>query len=96
MARREPRRYRHEGLEFGNLEFSSAAEQRYVREHIERVARKIRSAREAKGWSQEKLAEAAAISLSTIRFIERSQRAPSLPMLFKLLFILERDAQVWP
>lgn len=95
MAKKSSRRYRHEGLDFGNLEFSSESERKYVREHIERIASRLRAKREAKGWSQEKLAEAASISVNTIRFIERSQRAPSLPMLFKLLYLLDRDARVW-
>ncbi|QDK42379.1 transcriptional regulator [Bacteriovorax stolpii] len=59
------------------------------------MADKIKKLRKEKGLSQEALAELASVSVSTIKFIEQNQRSPSLPMLFKLLYILEPNASVW-
>jgi transcriptional regulator with XRE-family HTH domain len=41
------------------------------------------------------LAELAAVSIGTIKSIELNQRSPSLPVLFKLLYVLDRNCKVW-
>jgi transcriptional regulator with XRE-family HTH domain len=51
--------------------------------------------RKAKNITQEGLAELVSVSVSTIKFIEQGQRAPSLPMLLKILYFLDRKARVW-
>ncbi|QDK43644.1 transcriptional regulator [Bacteriovorax stolpii] len=56
---------------------------------------KIKVLRVERGLSQEALAEMANVSISTIKFIEQNQRSPSLPMLFKLIYILDPNARVW-
>lgn len=78
-----------------NLSFTSSAEEKFVKNSVRRVAAKIRKMRNELGISQEKLAELADVSVTTIRFIERNQRAPSLPMLFKLIFVLDKQAKIW-
>ncbi|MBL7716592.1 MAG: helix-turn-helix domain-containing protein [Bdellovibrionales bacterium] len=87
--------YRRGGLDFANLEFSGAAEIEYVKAHVERIARKVHAARKEQKISQERLAELVSASTSTIRAIEQGQRAPSLPMLLKILFVLDRKAKIW-
>lgn len=78
-----------------NLSFTSNVEEKFVKNSVKRIAAKIRKKRNELGISQENLAELAGVSISTIRFIERNQRAPSLPMLFKLIFVLDKEAQIW-
>jgi DNA-binding transcriptional regulator YiaG len=87
--------YKRHGLEFSNLDFSSSAEKRYVETHVRRIVEKIRDLRKSKGLSQEALAELTAVSLGTIKFLEQNQRAPSLPMLLKLLYVLDRNTMLW-
>lgn len=89
------RGYRQGGLDFSNLEFSGAAERAYVKEHVDRIAQKIQRLRKAKKMTQEGLAELVSVSVATIKFIEQGQRAPSLPMLLKILYFLDRKAHVW-
>lgn len=78
-----------------NLSFTSNAEEKFVKNSVRRIAAKIRKMRNELEISQETLAEMADVSVSTIRFIERNQRAPSLPMLFKLIYVLDKQAKVW-
>ena len=87
--------YKRNGLEFANLDFASAAEKRYVESNVRRVVEKIRDMRKKRGLSQEAFAELTSISLGTIKFLEQNQRAPSLPMLLKILYVLDRDAKIW-
>jgi DNA-binding XRE family transcriptional regulator len=89
------REYRRDGLDFANLEFSGPAERAFVEDHVGRIAKKIQRLRKAKGITQEGLAELVSVSVSTIKFIEQGQRAPSLPMLLKILYFLDRKARVW-
>jgi len=83
-------------LEFSNLEFLTKSERSFVQANVKRIAGRIKQLRKEKGLSQEKLAELTSISISTIKFIEQSQRAPSLPMFFKILFVLDPEAKIWP
>lgn len=92
MKIKEKRTYRTKGLELSNLNFTSNHEKKFVSSSIKRVAEKIKKLRLEKGYSQEELAEKISISVSTIKFIEQNQRAPSLPMLFKILYALDRTA----
>lgn len=96
MKGKDRRGYRPRGLEFSNVEFASAAERRFVKTALGDLARKVAEKRKARGLSQERLAELANVSVSTIKFIEQSQRAPSLPLLTKIIFILDRAAKLWP
>jgi DNA-binding XRE family transcriptional regulator len=89
------RGYRQGGLDFANLEFSGPGERAYVEEHVDQIARKIQRLRKSKKITQEGLAELVSVSVSTIKFIEQGQRAPSLPMLLKILYVLDRKARVW-
>jgi DNA-binding XRE family transcriptional regulator len=95
MAKLYKRSYRKNGLDFSNLAFSSKSERTYVKRSVERIADQIRARRLEMGFSQEKLAELASVSVGTIKYIELNQRAPSLPLLCKILFILDRDATIW-
>jgi DNA-binding XRE family transcriptional regulator len=95
MRAKDRRGYRPRGLQFSNIEFASPAERKLVKSKIEGLAVKIAEKRKERGISQERLAELANVSVSTIKFIEQNQRAPSLPLLLKLMFILDRKAQVW-
>jgi DNA-binding XRE family transcriptional regulator len=95
MRSKDRRGYRTCGLQLSNVEFSSPAEKRFVKKTIENLASRIAKRRREQGMSQERLAELANVSVSTIKFIEQNQRAPSLPLLLKLLFILDRHAEIW-
>jgi DNA-binding XRE family transcriptional regulator len=95
MEKSSRRTYRKTGLYFSNLGFSTKAERAYVKRNVEEVAARIRTKRKEMNLSQEKLAELASVSVGTIKYIELNQRSPSLPLLFKLLYILERNAKIW-
>jgi DNA-binding XRE family transcriptional regulator len=95
MLKTSQRGYRKTGLDFSNLAFLTKAERNYVKRRVEGVAERIRERRLEMNLSQEKLAELASISVGTIKYIELNQRSPSLPVLFKLLYILDRGARVW-
>ncbi|MFP5387199.1 MAG: helix-turn-helix transcriptional regulator [Bacteriovoracia bacterium] len=95
MKNKDKRSYRPKGQELTNLSFTSAAEEKFIKNSVKMISGKIRRLRIEKGLSQERLAELADVSLSTIRFIELNQRAPSLPMLFKLIFVLDKQAKIW-
>ena len=77
------------------MEFLSKAERDYVKSQVERIASKIRVTRKQQKITQERLAELIGASVSMVKAIEGSQRAPSLPMLFKILYVLDRQAKVW-
>lgn len=96
MAEKHKRGYRKKGLRFENLEFKNQAELSFVQANTKRIASKMRDFRKAKKLSQEELAELVLVSVSTIKFIEQNQRTPSLPMLFKILYVLDRNALIWP
>ena len=93
--KKDKRSYRRGGLVFSNLEFSSRAEKRFVKNQVAFVAERIKQLRESKKLSQEKLAELAGVSLGTIRYLEQNQRAPSLPLLLKIIYALDRKANIW-
>lgn len=67
----------------------------FVKRQVERLAEKIAKTRKARGISQEKLAELASVSISTIKFIEQHQRTPSLAVLLKIVYALDRNAVLW-
>lgn len=95
MKNKDKRSYRSRGQEFANFDFASDSERRYVVSNARRVAEKIQEKRKSLGLSQEKLAELTSVSVGMIKFIEQSQRAPSLPMLLKILYALDRKARIW-
>lgn len=95
MKTRERKIHRAKTLDFSSLTFSSPTEQRFIRSHIKRIAAKVKEMRNKHGLSQEELAEKLSVSVATIKFIEQNQRAPSLPMFFKILYSLDRHAEVW-
>lgn len=95
MRKKDKRSYRNKGLELSNLTFSTAIEEKYVRNGVREIALKLKKYRMEQGLSQEDLAEKVSVSVSTIKFIEQHQRAPSLPMLLKILFVLDRNANLW-
>jgi DNA-binding XRE family transcriptional regulator len=95
MKAKDRRGYRRRGLQFTNIEFSSQAERSFVKTKIEKFALRIAALRKERKISQERLAELANVSVSTIKFIEQNQRAPSLPLLLKLVFILDRKTSLW-
>jgi transcriptional regulator with XRE-family HTH domain len=70
-------------------------EKKFVKGSIAAIAARLAEERRAKGISQERLAELTGLSVSTIKFIEQSQRAPSLPVLLKLIYVLDRAARLW-
>ncbi len=57
------------------------------------LGNKLKEYRKLKGYSQEKLAELAAISKMSIRRYETNERQPSLETLNKIAMVL--DADVW-
>ena len=95
MRNKDKRSYRPKGLELTNLTFTSSAEEKFIKNSVKKIALKIRELRMSKGLSQEDLAELASVSVSTVKFIEQNQRAPSLPMLLKLMFVLDKQAVIW-
>lgn len=95
MRNKDKRSYRPKGLELSNLTFTSPAEEKFVKNSVKRIAAKIRELRMAKDLSQEDLAELMGVSISTIKFIEQNQRAPSLPMLLKVIFALDKHTKIW-
>lgn len=52
--------------------------------HEDRIRARIRKARHARGWSQEKLAREAELSKETIRLIEAGLRTPTIKTLHML------------
>lgn len=95
MRAKDRRGYRSRGLEFSNVEFASVSERRFVKTSLEELAHRIALRRKEMGITQEQLAELASVSVSTIKFIEQNQRAPSLPVFLKLIYILDRKTQLW-
>lgn len=95
MKNKDKRSYRPKGLELTNLTFTSLSEEKFVKNSVKKIAAKIKERRIEEGLSQENLAELAAVSISTIKFIEQNQRAPSLPMLLKLIYLLDKEGKVW-
>ncbi|MCM2280099.1 MAG: helix-turn-helix transcriptional regulator [Oligoflexia bacterium] len=95
MKGKDLRGYRKQGLLFSDIEFSSRGERIFVKRQVERLAEKIAKTRKARGISQEKLAELASVSISTIKFIEQHQRTPSLAVLLKIMYALDRNAVLW-
>ncbi|WP_221887042.1 helix-turn-helix transcriptional regulator [Bacteriovorax stolpii] len=93
--KKDKRSYRVKGLELSNLTFKNNTEKKFVLSLVSHVSFKIKVLRVERGLSQEALAEMANVSISTIKFIEQNQRSPSLPMLFKLIYILDPNARVW-
>jgi transcriptional regulator with XRE-family HTH domain len=54
----------------------------------------LRRFRAEKGWSQERLAEAAGITLNYVGNLERGEQGPSLHVLVRLARALEMDLSV--
>lgn len=94
MAKIPKRIYRKAGLDFSNLDFANRVEKAYVKRRVEAVARRIREMRIQRKLSQEQLAEMTSVSVGTIKCIELNQRSPSLAVLFKILYVLDREAIV--
>lgn len=94
MAKKK-RSYKKNGPDLESYKFSSNAELIYVKNTIKAIALKIAKKRVEARLSQEALAELTELSLSTIRFIECQQRIPSLPVLAKILYILDRHKKIW-
>lgn len=59
-----------------------------TRDLVPGFAAMIREAREAKGWNQARLAEAAGMTQETVSAIERERRAPSLRTAARLVAAL--------
>jgi DNA-binding XRE family transcriptional regulator len=95
MKTKSKRAYRAKGLELSNLTFKNSQEKTFVKKSVARIAEKIKRMRTERGLSQEAFAEMAGVSISTIKFIEKNQRSPSLPMFFKLLYVLDSKASIW-
>ena len=57
----------------------------------ETVARNLRRLRQAKGLSQEELADRAGINRNYVGMLEREQHAATIDMLEKLAIVLEAD-----
>jgi len=83
-----------ETLWLTNLEFSGRSEKAFVKFHLISTAETLATLRRNSGISQEKLAELAQISVSTVKFIEQKKRVPSLALLLKVLFVLDKEAKI--
>lgn len=60
--------------------------------NLRRIGSRLKKAREAKHLTQEQLAEMVDKSTSQIAFIERGERAPSLPTFLDIISVLEVTA----
>jgi transcriptional regulator with XRE-family HTH domain len=58
---------------------------------IKAIAGRIREARQAKGWSREKVAEVLEVSAETVRRHETGETTASIPMLRRLARVLSVD-----
>lgn len=88
--------YKKNGPDLEHYKFSSNTESVYVKTAIKSIALKIARKRVEARLSQEALAELTELSISTIRFIECQQRIPSLPVLAKIMYVLDRHKKIWP
>lgn len=94
MAKKK-RSYKKNGPDLEHYQFSSNTELAYVKNVIKSIALKIAKKRMEAQLSQEALAELTELSISTIRFIECQQRIPSLPVLAKIMYVLDRHTKIW-
>lgn len=92
---KDKRRYGKNVLEFERYGYSTEGERTFVKTMVHRLAEKIAERRSELGLTQEELAELTNLSASTIRFIECHQRVPSLPVLLKIIYALDRKADIW-
>jgi DNA-binding XRE family transcriptional regulator len=95
MGKRRQNRNEDESLWLTNVEFYGRAEKAFVRAQLNNVAEKVAAFRRQKKISQEKLAELACVSVSTIKFIEQKKRVPSLVVLLKIIYVVDRDSHLW-
>lgn len=49
----------------------------------------VRRLREERGWTQEELSHAAAMSVTYLGFLERGENVPTLPVIFRLALALD-------
>ncbi|WP_413558809.1 helix-turn-helix domain-containing protein [Bdellovibrio sp. HCB209] len=96
MAKKRPKKNEDDGLWLTNVEFYGRSEKSFVKDQLNSIARKIARYRRSKKISQETLAELACVSVSTIKFIEQRQRVPSLVVLLKIVYAIDKDGKLWP
>jgi len=70
--------------------------QKSVESELHRLSQTIQVGREARGLTQEGLAEKLGIGTTTLQAIERGRRYPSLPTLFYVCQFLGIEIQVNP
>ncbi|WP_413612478.1 helix-turn-helix domain-containing protein [Bdellovibrio sp. HCB-110] len=85
-----------EGLWLTNVEFNGRADKAFVKTQLTAISSKIATYRKMKNMSQETLAELACVSVATIKFIEQKQRVPSLVVLLKIIYVIDKETTLWP
>ncbi len=65
-----------------------------VKAEVDRLAAEIQAGRNARGFTQEQLAERLGVSLTTIAYLETGRRMPSLPTLIRLAKILKKHVSL--
>ena len=95
MRRRKQKGIEDENLWLTNVEFYGRREKAFVKSQLNTIADKVAHFRKQKKISQEKLAELACVSVSTIKFIEQKQRVPSLVVLLKIIYVTDKDSHLW-
>lgn len=58
------------------------------------MAARLRTARKQRGWTQERLAKAADIGLSTVRAIEKGEAATSMGNYLAVMWALDLDSGI--
>jgi transcriptional regulator with XRE-family HTH domain len=61
---------------------------------LQLLAARLRTARKQRGWTQERLARAASIGLSTVRAIEKGEAATAIGNYLAVLWALDLDSSI--
>ena len=77
------------GISLTKLPHISNSQEKYIRMKLLKIAGTLQELRISFHLSQEELAELTSVSVSSIKAIEQNVRAPSLPMLLRILFIID-------
>jgi len=65
-----------------------------TKKRLELFAGRLRAARKARGWTQERLATAASVGISTIRAIEHGEASTSIGSYLAVLWALDLDSGI--
>lgn len=65
-----------------------------TKKRLELFARRLRAARKARGWTQERLATVASLGISTVRAIEHGEASTSIGSYLAVLWALDLDSGI--